>query len=86
MPGKLLDTNAVIAFQAGQAPVVDLVISNTVLVPAIVIGELYYGAYKSGQVSANLKVIDDFAKSTRVVDCDTETARQYGRIKSGVEG
>jgi tRNA(fMet)-specific endonuclease VapC len=85
MAGKLFDTNAVIAFQAGETAIVELFVASTVLVPAIAMGELYYGAYKSGRVSANLKVIDEFAESNRILVCDGATAKQYGRIKLGLK-
>jgi tRNA(fMet)-specific endonuclease VapC len=46
-----------------------------------VIGELYFGAQKSGRVKQNAIRIDDFADSTVVLDCSLEIAREYGLIK-----
>jgi tRNA(fMet)-specific endonuclease VapC len=79
--GKLLDTNAVIALQAKDAAMLKFLDANIMFVPSIVIGELYYGAYKSGRVQANLKVIEEFADSNTVLTCDKTTARLYGAIR-----
>ncbi len=49
---------------------------------SIVLGELYYGALKSTRVEVNLARLDEFARSSTVLVCDTETARHYGQIKS----
>jgi len=46
----LLDTNIVIALFAGDADVAaSLVAAEEVFIPAVVIGELFYGARKSGR-------------------------------------
>ena len=84
MSGRLLlDTNIVIALFARDASVQDrMASSEEVFVPSIVFGELYYGARKSGRVRSNLARIDEFAASNSVLECDIETARQYGRIKN----
>jgi tRNA(fMet)-specific endonuclease VapC len=79
----LLDTNIVIALFAGETAV-EKRLSQTaaVFLPSIVLGELYFGARKSGQVEVNLTRIEDFAVSNSVLTCDSETARAYGLIKS----
>lgn len=51
-------------------------------VPAIVLGELYYGAYKSTRVTENLLKIDEFATTGTILVSDKRTAREYGEIKS----
>lgn len=84
MSGRLLlDTNIVIALFAQDTSVQDhLAASEEVFVPSIVLGELYYGASKSGRVRSNVARIDEFAVSNAVLECNLETARQYGRIKN----
>ena len=84
MNGKcLLDTNIVIALFADEAPVKDnLAKTEEVFIPSVVIGELCYGAYKSTRAKENLARIDEFASSSLVLGCDTETARAYGEIKN----
>jgi tRNA(fMet)-specific endonuclease VapC len=63
MSGRfLLDTNIVIALFADEAIVKDnLTQSTEVFIPSFVIGELYYGARKSGRVEANLARVDEFS-------------------------
>jgi tRNA(fMet)-specific endonuclease VapC len=79
----LLDTNIVIALFAGESSVQEyLERAEEVLVPSVVLGELYFGARKSTRVEENLARVDEFAASSAVLVCDTETARQYGAIKN----
>ena len=84
MNGKLLlDTNIMIAIFAGDAEVkTPLAGANEVFVPSIALGELYYGAHKSSRVEANIVRINEFAASSSVLTCDTETSQQYGRLKT----
>ncbi len=86
MSGKcLLDTNIVIALFANETAVKDnLVKTDEVFVPSVVIGELCYGAHKSTRVKENQARIDDFASSSLVLGCDAETARVYGEIKNAL--
>jgi tRNA(fMet)-specific endonuclease VapC len=83
MSGKcLLDTNIVIALFANDATIKEhLVKTDEVFIPSVVIGELFYGAYKSARSKENISRIDNFAGSSIVLGCDTETARLYGEIK-----
>jgi tRNA(fMet)-specific endonuclease VapC len=81
----LLDTNIVIAIFANDPAVrQSLTGANEVFVPSIVLGELYYGAYKSTHADANMAKIDDFAGSCSVLTCDTDTSRHYGKIKNAL--
>jgi tRNA(fMet)-specific endonuclease VapC len=79
----LLDTNIVIAIFADEVMVrQQLAGAGEVFVPSIVLGELYYGAQKSARIAPNLARVEEFAANNSVLVCDTETARQYGEIKS----
>ena len=79
----LLDTNIIIAFFAGEASIhVRLGQLEEVFVPYIVLGELYYGAYKANRTEMNLERIDKFTVQSAVLGCDTDTAREYGLIKN----
>lgn len=84
MSGRyLLDTNIIIALFADEAVVKNyLAQANEVFIPNIVIGELCYGARKSGRVVANLARVDELVSNSTVIGCDTETARQYGEVKN----
>jgi len=83
MTGRyLLDTNIIIGlFAADETITESLKQVDSVFVSSIVLGELYYGAYKSQRVQENISRIDEFAVANAVLHNDTETARQYGAIK-----
>ena len=53
-----------------------------VFIPVIVVGELYYGAFKSKKIKENLKNISELLKIISVLGNDVETARIYGDLKS----
>ena len=83
MSGKyLLDTNIVIALFA-EDPSVQKHIARAgeIFIPAVVIGELFFGAFKSGRPKANSARIENFAAVNTILACDTGTGREYGRIK-----
>ncbi|MCC5635323.1 type II toxin-antitoxin system VapC family toxin [Nostoc sp. CHAB 5844] len=84
MSGKyLLDTNIIIALFGDEAVVKNnLAQANEVFIPSVVIGELCYGARKSGRTEANLAKIDELVSNSAVLECDAETARQYGEVKN----
>jgi tRNA(fMet)-specific endonuclease VapC len=78
----LLDTNIVIAlFANDQAVIASLTAADVVCVPAIALGELYFGARKSGRSADNLVRIDEFADTASVLACNGETAKHYSVIK-----
>jgi tRNA(fMet)-specific endonuclease VapC len=67
----LLDTNIVIALLEGD----DTVLSNLdrapeIFIPAAVIGELFFGAAKSGRPSENTAKVERFAAGRAIVSCD----------------
>lgn len=81
----MLDTNIVIALFAREASVLKSLMNvGCVFIPSIVIGELYYGAYRSGQRDANLARITQFVVDNVVLNCDVETAHHYGVIKDAL--
>lgn len=78
----LLDTNAVIALYAQDSAIETLMAAFTdVFIPVVAIGEMYYGAEKSMRVVDNLKRVDEIAAKHRILPCDTDTARLFGKIK-----
>ncbi len=78
----LLDTNIVIALFSDEVAVQERARNAAVvaLAPPI-IGELYYGAQKSGRVAENLHRIDNFVQRNAFFPCDLETAQWYGIVK-----
>jgi tRNA(fMet)-specific endonuclease VapC len=79
----LLDTNIVIALLQGEQTVLSaLSEASAVSVPVVVIGELYFGAAKSGRAEQNLAVLDRFAAEANVLPCDLAVAQVYGALKN----
>ncbi len=79
----LLDTNILIAlFAAEPAVLARLAGAREVFVPAVAIGELYFGAERSSHAEANIARIEAFAGTAAVIGCDAGTARHYGAIKN----
>lgn len=84
MSGRyLLDTNIIIALFACEASIVsNLAQADEVFIPSIALGELHYGARKSGRSQKNLERIGEFVVNNTIVECDANTARQYGDVKN----
>jgi tRNA(fMet)-specific endonuclease VapC len=83
MSGRyLLDTNIIIALFGVETPVIQhLRKADEVFIPSVAMGELYYGAYRSHRKAENLAHIADFVAHTVVLNCDAETASNYGELK-----
>ena len=78
-----LDTNIIIArFADDENVIAKSRGANAIFVPSIVLGELYFGAQKSGRVEPNTKRVDDLAASEAILDCDAKTAFFYATIKN----
>ena len=89
MPARgrfLLDSNIVIALLQGD----EVVLSNLdrapeVFIPAVVLGELFFGAAKSARPAENTDKVERFAANRRIVACDLDVAREYGRLKKRLQ-
>lgn len=78
----LLDTNAVIALQNENDHLMARLSKATdVFLPAIVVGELYFGAYNSQRVEENRKRVADYIYERAVLSIDSDTADAYGQVK-----
>ena len=84
MSGRyLLDTNIIIALFASEASVMQsLNQADEVFMPSIALGELYYGAGKSRRFEGNAGRIEALIVNSVIVECDANTARQYGDVKN----
>ncbi len=84
MSGRyLLDTNIIIALFASEASIINnLAQADEVFIPSIALGELHYGARKSGRSQENLQRIEELVANSTVIECDADTARQYGEVKN----
>lgn len=78
----LLDTNVVIAFFSAEREVVErMLAADSVVVPSIVLGELYFGARKSDRVAENLAKVERFLSQVAIAPSDERTAALFGAIK-----
>jgi tRNA(fMet)-specific endonuclease VapC len=78
----LLDTNIVTAlFKQDVAVHAELAAAEQVLLPSTVLGELYYGAARSGRPQQNLERLEEFAATCIILAVDHRTARVYSQIK-----
>ena len=81
----LLDTNIAIAFLENEAAVVRQVDeADAVLLVSVVVGELCFGARKSGRPGENLARVQALIDRLPVLACDTDVARHYGKIKNAL--
>jgi tRNA(fMet)-specific endonuclease VapC len=79
----LLDTNAVAALFKDDPAVHERLSQHVrVLVSAVVLGELYFGAQKSTRLDKHLRQINRFLTEVAVVESDAATAYEYGLIRN----
>jgi len=83
MSGKyLLDSNIVIDIFRGREETIEQVkLLDSIYIPAIVLGELYYGANKSNQTPKRILEIEQLEQSAIILDVTKATAKVYGKIK-----
>lgn len=82
MAGKLLDTNAVLALQKGEAGIVELLeASPEVMLSSIAVGELYVGAVNSLHVEANVEAIEDLVALVPTLTVDSVTSYYYAQVR-----
>ena len=72
----LINGNETLKKKVKEIGVFSLSISNATL------AELYFGAYNSKKVDANLKRIDEFKKNLTVYSDNYASAEAFGRFKS----
>ncbi|MGE3726813.1 MAG: type II toxin-antitoxin system VapC family toxin [Candidatus Sericytochromatia bacterium] len=82
----LLDTNIVIALFA-QEPSIIMRIGqvNSILIPAIVLGELYFGASQSARSQENIARIQALQNQVPTINVNEQTAVEYGQIKANLK-
>lgn len=87
MSGKryLLDSNIIIDVFRGEAKTVERIsLTQKLFVPVIVIGELYYGAYKSNQIARRIAEIKQLEELVTILNVTPVTSQLYGEIKQGL--
>ena len=82
----LLDTNIIVAYFKQETTVVQKIVSSPrVILSTVVLGELYFGARKSGRVVQNLDRIEKFREDRLVLTIDVETSQLFGILKRDLE-
>ncbi len=79
----LLDTNAIIALLKGHSGLLTHLQQHSpdkFGISALVIHELFYGAYKSQKIDKNLAVVNQL--QFEVLELDTEDAKQAAEIRA----
>ena len=81
--GKLaVDTNAVIAYREAIPEVYTLIDSTvSIFLPAIVLGELLYGANNSAKPEKNERDIILFANNSILMSIDEAVAIRYAKVR-----
>ncbi|MEZ4990922.1 MAG: PIN domain-containing protein [Saprospiraceae bacterium] len=78
----LLDSNIIIGVFRGNKKAVARVEKIVVMhIPVIVIGELFYGAYKSDRTEERISKIKQLEANFIVLDITKTTSQIYGEIK-----
>ena len=81
----LLDTNIIIAFYDQDPNVLKKITQAKIYVPSIVIGELWFGAEKSGRKQSNQQQIEALAERVSVLPVTHATSKHYGVIKNALK-
>jgi tRNA(fMet)-specific endonuclease VapC len=84
-PAYLVDTNILIAHNKGEPSIVKLFADNVVYVPAVAVGELYFGAFKSANTNKNLLLVNQLVAEAAVLHVDSRTSFFYGKFKQQVK-
>ena len=84
-----LDTDICIYALKGAFPQVQQHIEShapsEICIPAVVLAELYYGAYKSAYREKVIETLRRFVDPIRIADFDSHSAVSYGDIRSKLE-
>ena len=85
--GRLaVDTNAVIAYREGVDEVCALIDeADVIILPVTVLGELLYGALNSAKAEMNVKIIQEFAAYSLIMQVDEAVATCYAKVRSNLK-
>jgi tRNA(fMet)-specific endonuclease VapC len=81
----LLDTSIIVAHFRREPALAERLKSATLYIPLPVLGELYYGAFKSEHQAKTLKQLQEFLRICAILPPDELTAQHYGHIKADLE-
>ncbi len=84
----LLDTNICVYWLKGNEHIEQKILSvglDNVALSFLNVSELYYGAYKSQRVDANLTLIRQLTDQLNVVESDEAISEMFGEMKATLE-
>ena len=84
----LLDTNICVYWLKGNRQIEQQVLAagiDAVALPFITVSELYYGAYKSQRIEANLQLVRNLTEQLTVLESDEAISELFGDLKAGLE-
>ena len=84
----LLDTDICVYWLKGNEQIEHKILSvgmDNVVLSFINVSELYYGAYKSQRVEANLNLIRQLTTQLNVVESDESIGEAFGELKATLE-
>jgi tRNA(fMet)-specific endonuclease VapC len=85
MNGSVVDTNVIIKMLNNDEAAIGLLEKiERAYVPVIVMGELFYGAYKSSRQRENMELFQTLLSEFEILFVDDETARSYAAIKANL--
>jgi len=81
--GRLaVDTNAVIAFRSGITEVCTRIRhTEMILLPAPVMGELFFGALNSGRIKENCEAVHKFLSFSTFIPINEDIAERYALVR-----
>ncbi len=85
----LIDTDIIIYWLKNKYPQINekivVVGESNVFISAITVAELYFGAYNSSKCDENVQLINELLMEINVINFDSNTAEEFGRIKSKIK-
>lgn len=78
----LIDTNIIVDLFGNDEQIKVKLSTVKIIIPSVVVGELYYGAYASSREKTRINEISEFIGNYEVICIDEDTARYYGQIKA----
>ena len=77
-----VDTNILIGIINKDEALISKIGGYELVFPAVVVGEIYYGAFKSSRQKENLSKLNDFFKNQHILNLDAESARLYAELEN----
>jgi len=83
MNGSVIDTNVIIKMLKGDKAAIEILGKiEKIFVPIVVVGELFYGAYKSARKDDNMALFTSVLSTFEILSVDEPIAVSYALIKT----